>query len=81
MSKSPAIIASCQSSDSSAVVCVKISPDDYCRIAISTHKLVRCDEEATGLPGLKDLDSGERFFNDEIDFFRPTVLRTRHGLE
>ena len=81
MSNSPDIKANCQSSDYSAVLCVKISPDDYCRMAISTRKLVRCDDQAVGLRGLKDLETGERFVIEEIDLFRPSVMRIRHGLD
>jgi hypothetical protein len=81
MSKSPAIKANCQSSDYDAVVCVKISPDDYCRMTVSTRKLVRCDDKAGGLRGLEDLETGERFFIDEEDLFRPTVKRAHQGLE
>jgi hypothetical protein len=58
-----------------------ISPDDYCRMTVSTRKLVRCDQIPTGLRGLEDLETGERYFIDEIDLFRPTIMRTRHGLE
>jgi len=50
-------------------------------MAVSTRKLVRCDNKAAGLRGLKDLETGERFFIDEMDLFRPTPMRTRHGLE
>ena len=81
MRKSSAVKINCQTSAYNAVVCVRISPDDYCRMTVSTRKLVRCDDKAAGLRGLEDLETGERFFVDEIDLFRPTVMRTRPGPE
>jgi hypothetical protein len=81
MSKSPAIRTNCQTSDYNAVVCVKISPDDYCRMTVSIRKLVRCDDKAAGLRGLEDLETGERFFIDEEDLFRPRMTRGRQDLE
>jgi hypothetical protein len=81
MSKSPAIKTNCQTSDYNALVCVRISPDDYCRMTISIRKLVRCDDKSDGLRGLEDLETGERFFIDEEDLFRPTVTRARKGSE
>ena len=53
MSKSPAIKTNCQASNDNAVVCVRVSPDDYCRMTISTRKLVRRDDKAAGLRGWK----------------------------
>jgi hypothetical protein len=70
MSKSSAIQANRQTPDCNAVLCVWISPDDYCRMAVSTRKLVRCDDKAAGVRGLQDLETGERFFIDEHDLFR-----------
>jgi len=70
MSKSPSTKANCETSDYNVVVCVRISPDDYCRLALSIRKLVRCDDKAAGLRGLQDLETGERFFIDEHDLFR-----------
>jgi hypothetical protein len=70
MSKSPAIKTNYQTSGYNVVVCVRISPDDYCRMAVSTRKLVRCDDKAAELRGLQDLETGERFFIDEHDLFR-----------
>jgi hypothetical protein len=81
MSNSPAINANCQTSDKNAVVCVRISPDDFCRMTVSTRKLVRCDDKAAGLRGLEDLETGERFFIDEEDLFRPTGAPVRDGSE
>jgi hypothetical protein len=63
-----------------AVVSLKISPDDYCRLAVSVRKLVRRDDKAAGLRGLEDLETGERFFIDEEDLFRPIVTRARQNL-
>ena len=68
MSKSPAIKANCQTSNDNAVVCVRVSPDDYCRMTISTRKLVRRDDKAAGLR-VKDVETGERFFIDEKGSF------------
>jgi len=64
-----------------SVVTLKISPDDYCRLAVSTRKLVRRDDKAGGLRGLEDLETGERFFIDEEDLFRPIVTRARQDLK
>jgi len=81
MSKSPRIKANCQTSVYDAVVSLRISPDDYCAMAVSIRKLVRCDDKAAGLRGLEDLETGERFFIDEKDLLRPTLMRARQGLE
>jgi hypothetical protein len=81
MSKSPAINPHCQSSDSNTIVCVKFCPDDYCQMAISTRKLVRYDDRAVGLRGLKDITAGECFFVHEMAFFRPGLMRIRPGRE
>jgi hypothetical protein len=81
MSKSPPIKTNCHTSDYNGIVCVRISPDDHCRMTISARKLVRSDDRAAGLRGLKDLETGERFFINEEDLFRPTVTRARQGPE
>ena len=81
MSKRPAIKTDCQTSDDNAVVCVKISPDDYCRMTVSTRKLVRRDDKAAGLRGLEDVETGERFFIDEKELFRPAGARVRKRSE
>jgi hypothetical protein len=64
-----------------AVISLKISPDDYCRLAVSTRKLVCRDDKAAGLRGLEDLETGERFFIAEEDLFRPIVTRAHQDLE
>jgi hypothetical protein len=68
MSNSPSVKTDCQ--DFNAVVCVRISAEDYCQMTVSTRKLVRCDDKAAGVRGLQDLETGERFFIDEHDLFR-----------
>jgi hypothetical protein len=39
-------------------------------MTVSTRKLVRCDNQAAGLRGLEDAETGERFFIDEEELFR-----------
>ena len=64
-----------------SVVTLKISPDDYCRLAVSIRKLVRRDDKAAGMRGLEDLETGERFIIDEEDLFLPIATRARQDLE
>ena len=64
-----------------SVVTLKISPDDDCRLTVSTRKLVRRDDKSAGLRGLEDFETGERYFINEEDLFRAIVTRARQDLE
>lgn len=35
-----------------------VEPDEYCRLAVGRHPLVRCDDHARGLRGLLDPATG-----------------------
>ena len=81
MSKSPSTKVNRETSGCNVDVSFKISPDEYSRMAVSTRKLVRCDDNASGLRGLRDLETGERFFICEKDLFPSAFARVRKGLE
>ena len=38
-----------------------IAPDQFCQLAVSGRAMVRCDDSALGLKGLRDLETGEFF--------------------
>ena len=81
MSKSPSTKANRETSGCNVDVSLRISPDEYFRMAVSTRKLVRCDDNAGGLRGLRDLETGERFFIHVRDLFSSAFARVRKGLE
>jgi len=69
-----------ETSGYNSVVCVRITPDDYCRLAVSVRKLVRCDDKAAGLRGLEDLETGERFLIEEAELLEYRVTRACDGV-
>jgi hypothetical protein len=48
-----------------------ISPAEYRELIVSHRHLVRADEPALGLRGLKDLDTGEHFLIEERKLHEP----------
>jgi hypothetical protein len=52
-----------------------VGAEEFCRLAISLRNLVRCDDKAVGLRGLKDVETGERFLISERELFAHSVTR------
>jgi hypothetical protein len=52
-----------------------VGPEEFCELAISLRNLVRCDDKAVGLRGLKDVETGERFLIAEKELFAHSVVR------
>jgi hypothetical protein len=48
-----------------------ISPAEYRDLIVSHRHLIRADEPALGLRGLKDLDTGEHFLIEERKLHEP----------
>lgn len=61
--------------------CRRIGPAEYYRLAASVRSLIRCDDNVSGMRGLQDLETGERFFVDETDLLEYRVTRQGRGSE
>lgn len=48
-----------------------VSPAEYRELIVSHRRLIRADEPALGLRGLKDLDTGEHFLTEERKLHEP----------
>jgi hypothetical protein len=47
--------------------------DEFCRLLLSTKKLVRSDEPAVCIRGLLDVESGERYLIEQEELFAGCV--------
>jgi hypothetical protein len=52
-----------------------IEPDKFCQLAVSSRPLVRCDDSAKGLKGLRDLETGEFFVVKALDLLAYNVTK------
>lgn len=43
--------------------------EEFCRLLLSSRRLVRSDEPRLKMRGLKDLDTGDRFFIEQEKLF------------
>ena len=50
-----------------------VAPDEFCQLAVSSRQLVRWDDTAMGLKGLRDLETGESFVVDLAQLMAHTV--------
>lgn len=48
-----------------------VTPAEYRELIVSHRRLVRADEPALGLRGLRDLDTGEHFLTEERKLHEP----------
>jgi len=46
-----------------------VERSEYCELLVSTRRLQRCDDLASGIRGLLDLDTGVRFLIKEEKLF------------
>ena len=49
---------------------VVVDAQEFCKLLVSRKQLTRVDEPAAGLRGVQDLESGIRYFTDELNFVR-----------
>ena len=50
-----------------------VAPHEFCQLAVSSRALVRWDDTALGLKGLKDVETGEFFVVDFAQLMAHTV--------
>jgi hypothetical protein len=46
-----------------------VQRDEFCRLLLSSRRLVRSDEPRLKMRGLMDLDTGDRFFIEQEKLF------------
>ena len=46
-----------------------VEPSEYCELLVSTRRLQRCDDLASGIRGLLDLETGMRFLIEDERLF------------
>jgi hypothetical protein len=47
--------------------CMFVKPSEFCRLAVSHQRLVRCDDPANGLRGLRDAETDVTYVVDAIE--------------
>jgi hypothetical protein len=62
-----------QIASTQGVTCLFVGAQEYCELAVSQRRLIRCDDKARGMRGLQDLETGERFLVAEADLFAHSV--------
>lgn len=50
-----------------------VAPEEFCQLAVSSRPLVRWEDSAQGLKGLKDTETGEFFVVDVTRLMSHTV--------
>lgn len=49
--------------------CRFVGRDEFCRLLVSSKKLVRADQQRDGIRGLRDVQSNRRFLIEENELF------------
>jgi hypothetical protein len=52
---------------------LSVAPHEFCQLAVSSRVLVRWDDTALGVKGLKDVETGESFVVDLAELMAHTL--------